>query len=128
MGKEVTLPPHQVTPSKSCHIDPMWRAMKWLLNCETSLEEEEISWWPLVSPITNGSNAATKDLAKRLMAAWKWVGIVLKSLIYPPTPTVLNIGQFLNEDLTGHDWSQQEWLFTYACVLQCIGEAADGRM
>ena len=105
----------------------MWQTTKWLLNCETSLEEEEISWWLLVSPLTNGSNAATKDLTKRLMAAWKWVGVVSESPICPLAPTVLNIWQFLNEDSTGHGWSQQEWLLAYAHTLQCMGEAMDGR-
>ena len=61
------------------------------------------------------------------MATWKWVGIVSESPIYPPGPTVLNIGQFLNEDLTGHGWSQQEWLLAYAHALQHMGEAMDER-
>ena len=52
------------------------------------------------------SEAATKDLTKRLMAAWKWAEVVSESPICPPTPTVLNIGQFINEDSTGHGWSQ----------------------
>ena len=115
------------SPSKSCCIDPMWQTTKWLMNCEMSLEEEEISWWPLAGPPTNGNDAATKVLAKRLMAAWKWVGIVLESPVYPPTPTVLNIGHFLDEDSTGHGWSKQEWLLAYAHMLQCVGEAVDRR-
>ena len=131
MWEEATTPLHQVmcaTPSKSCPINSMWQTTKWLLNCEISLEEEEISWWPLVSPLTDGSDAATKDLAKRLMAASKWVGVVSESSPpHPPIPTVLNIGQFLNEDLTGHGWSQQEWLLAYASMLQHVGEAADGK-
>ena len=85
----------------------MWQTMKWLQNCETNLKEEEISWWPLVSPLTDGSDAATMDLAKRLMAAWKWVGVLSESPICPPAPNVLNIRQFLDKDLTGHGWSQQ---------------------
>ena len=127
--KEAIPSPHQVmhaSPSKSCCIDLMWQTTKWLLNYETSLEEEEISWWLLVSPLTNGSDAATKDLTKRLMAAWKWVGVVLESPICPPTPTVLNIRQFLDEDLTGHGWIQQEWLLAYAHALQHVGEAQMG--
>ena len=75
MQEEATTPLCQVmcaSPSKSCHIDPMWQTTKWLLNCEINLKEEEISWWPLVSPLTKGSDATTKDLTKRLMAAWKW--------------------------------------------------------
>ena len=116
------------SPSKSCHIDLMWQTTKWLLNCETSLEEEEISWWLLVGPLTDGSNAATKHLTKRLVAAWKWVGVVLESFVCPPTPTVLNTGQFLDEDLIGYGWSQQEWLLAYAHALQHMGEAVDRRM
>ena len=129
--KEATPPPCQVmhtSPSKSCCIDLMWQTTKWLLDCETSLEEEEISWWLLVSSLTDGSDVATKGLMKRLMAAWKWVGLVLESPVCPPAPTVLNIGQFLNEDSTGHGWIQQEWLLAYACALQQMGEATYGRM
>ena len=78
--------------------------------------------------LTDGSDAATKDLVKRLIATWKWAGIVSESPICPPAPTVLNIRQFLDEDLTGCGWSQQEWLLAYAQVLQHVGEAVDGRM
>ena len=101
---------------------------KWLLNCKTSLEEEEINLWLLVSPLTNGSDAATKDLAKRLMAAWKWAGVVSESPLCQPTPTVLNIRQFFNKDLTGHGWSQQEWLLVYARVLQRMGRLWRGEI
>ena len=107
----------------------MWQTMRWLQNCETSLDDEEISWWPLVSPLTDGSDATTKDLARQLMAAWEWewAGAVSESPICPPVPTILNIRQFLDEDLTRHSCSQQPWLLAYAQVLQCVGNAADGR-
>ena len=105
----------------------MWQTTRWLQNWETSLDNEEICWWALVSPLINGSDATTKDLTRWLMAAWKWVGAVSESPICPPVPTILNIGQFLDEDLTGHGWSQQQWLLAYAHMLQCMGEAADGR-
>ena len=39
----------------------------------------------------------------------------------------MNIGQFLEEDTAGHRWRLQQWLEAYACGLQCVGEAADGR-
>ena len=45
----------------------------------------------------------------------------------PPIPTVLNIGQFLDEDTTGHGWGVQQWLEAYTHVLQHIREAAEGR-
>ena len=40
---------------------------------------------------------------------------------------VINIGQFLNADTTGHGWSVQQWLKAYAHGLQHVGEAAEGR-
>ena len=55
-------------------------------------------------------------------------GVVSESPICPTAPTVLNIGQFLDEDSTGHGWSQQEWLLAYAHTLQCVGEAVDGEL
>ena len=40
---------------------------------------------------------------------------------------VLNIGQFLKKDTTGHGWSVQQWLEAYTHALQCIGEAVESR-
>ena len=105
----------------------MWQTMRWLQDCEVGLDDEELSWWPLVSPLTDGSDDATKELTWWLMAAWKWVGAVLESPICLPTSTILNIGQFHDKDLTGHGWSMQQWLLAYAPALQYIEEAADGR-
>ena len=47
--------------------------------------------------------------------------------ICPPSPTVFNIGQFLNEDVEEQGWDQQQWLLAYSHALQCMQEAADGR-
>ena len=40
---------------------------------------------------------------------------------------VLNIGQFLDEDTTGHGWGVQQWLEAYSHALQHVGEAAEGK-
>ena len=40
---------------------------------------------------------------------------------------VLNIVQFLDEDTTGYEWGVQQWLEVYTCMLQHIGEVAEGR-
>ena len=61
------------------------------------------------------------------MATWRWVGKVSKTPICPPSLTVLNIGQFLDEDTEEKGWDQQQWLLAYAHALQHMGEAADGR-
>ena len=42
-----------------------------------------------------------------------------------PTPTMLNIGQFLDEELKEGDHTA--WLLAYTCALQCMGEALEGR-
>ena len=92
------------SPSKSCRIDLIWQTTKWLLNWETSLEEEEISWQLLVNPLTDGSEAATKDLTKRLMAAWKWVWVVSVSLSVHPHPLYSTSGSFsmrIQQDMAG---------------------------
>ena len=66
-------------------------------------------------------------LAQWLMAAWRWAVTVSPPPTCLPAPTVLNIGQFLDEDTTGHEWNVQEWLEAYTRVLQHVGEAAEGR-
>ena len=35
-----------------------------------------------------------------------------------PSPTVLNLGQFLDEDMEKQGWDQLQWLLAYACTLQ----------
>ena len=109
----------------SQHIDPMCQTTIWLLTCEEGQDDEEISWWLLFSLLTNGSNVAVKDLTRWLMATWRWVRKVSKTPICLPSLTVLNIGQFLDEDMEEKGWDQPQWL--WACTLQHIGEAADGR-
>ena len=119
----------QCSPVSQC-VDPIWQAAKWLQTCKEGLDDGEISWWPLVSLLTNGSDMAVKDLARWLMAAWRWMGKVSKTPICLPSPSILNIGQFLNEDTENGDtgWDQLQWLVAYAHTLQHIGETVDGRI
>ena len=48
----------------SKHMDPMWQTTKWLWVCKEGLYNEEISWRLLVSPLTDGSDMAMKDLTR----------------------------------------------------------------
>ena len=57
---------------------------------------------------------------------WRWVKKVSNTPTCPPAPTVLNIGQLLNE--CPKEGDHTPWLLAYACTLQCVGEATDGRM
>ena len=110
---------------KRC-LDPMWQTTKWLQACEESLDEEEISWWPLLLPLADGSDMATRELAKWLLTMWRWVKKVSNTPTCPPAPTVLNTGQFLNEHPKEGDHTP--WLLAYAHALQHMGEATDRRM
>ena len=105
----------------------MWQTTKWLQTCEEGLDNEEIGWWPLVSLLTDCSDAAAKDLSRRLVATWRWAGKVSKTPICLPFPTVLNIGQFMDKDAEEKGWDQQQWLLAYAHTLQHMGETANGR-
>ena len=39
----------------------------------------------------------TKELAKQLLAAWQWTFVVGTADFCPPSPSMLKIGQFLDE-------------------------------
>ena len=73
----------QCSPIKKC-LDPMCQTTKWLEASGGNLGEEDITWWLLLLPLTDGSNAATKELAKCLVAMWRWM---VKVSTMPPMPT-----------------------------------------
>ena len=74
------------SPISQC-VDPMWQTAKWLQTCEEGLDDGEISWWSLVSLLTDGSDIAVKDLARLLMATWRWAGKVSKTPVCPTSLT-----------------------------------------
>ena len=83
-------------------IDPLWQTTWWLRSFE-QCEEDEPIWWPLVHPLTDESDTAMLALAWQLMAVWRWAITISTPPVYPPAPTVMNIGQFLYEDTLGAD-------------------------
>ena len=70
--------------------------------------------------------AGTWELAKHFLAMWQWMVEVATTNFCLPAPTMLNIGQFLDEELEEGDCTP--WLLAYACSLQHMGEATEGRM
>ena len=108
------------------HLDPLWQMKKWLEACEESLREEDIAWWPLVMPLTDGGTMATKELTKHLVSAWRWTAKVSTTPLCPLAPMMLNIGQFLDGCLKEGDHTP--FLLAYAFTLQHMGEATEGRM
>ena len=75
--------------------DVTWK----LKNCKSECGDEELVRWPLVHPLTAGSNEAMHGLAGHLLAAWKWTLAAHKVPTCPPT--VLHFDQFLDEAQTG---------------------------
>ena len=107
------------------HLDPLWQTTMWLEACGDSLGEEDITWWLLVMLLTDGGTVAAKELAKFLISVWRWTAKVSTMPLYPPAPTMLNIGQFLKGCPRKGDHTP--WLLAYACALQHMGEAAEGK-
>ena len=50
-------------------LDPLWQMTMWLEACGESLGEEDITWWLLVMPLTDGGTVAAKELTKHLISA-----------------------------------------------------------
>ena len=122
------MPSHRETSSSSIRkVDPLWRTRCWLKECKEKVVEEEVKWWPLVCPLMDGSDAAMYALVWRLLTVWCWTVEISRPLICLPAPTILNIGQFLDEDVQGRGWDVQDWLQAYTCTLQHTTEAAEER-
>ena len=122
--------PHCVVSPSPVHkdheVDPLW--MKWWLEeCQEEFVEDELVWWSLIHSLMDGSDETMYGLVWRLLAAWRWAVETFNPHICPPTPTILNIRQFLDEDDEGHGWDVQCWMEACACALQRVGEAAMGR-
>ena len=93
-----------VTPSPVMELelaDVTWRTTRWLKDCESECGDEKLVWQPLVCPLTDGSDDAMIGLTSHLLAAWKWTLAAYEVPTCPPTPTMLNSGQFLDEALVG---------------------------
>ena len=60
----------------------------------------------------NGAAEWTKELAKHLLITWQWTFTVGIVDFCPPFPSMLNIGQFLDEAVDVKD--HVAWMLTYA--------------
>ena len=73
----------------------------------------------------NGGIQGTKELAKWLLTAWQWTFTASTTDFCPPSPSMLNIRQILDEAVDVKDHAA--WLLAYAQALQHVGEAVEGR-
>ena len=74
-------------------------------------------------PLTSGAEGVALSLAKHLLAVWWWSLRVQGWDICPPTPTVLNIGQFMTRDEVQGEVDNALWFEVYSRTLQRVGEA-----
>ena len=56
---------------------------------------------------------------------WHWAAS-FEPAMFPPVPSNMNIGQWLEESPTNIEEEIQFWIKAYADGLQRVGEAADG--
>ena len=79
-------------------MDPTWRTTHWLQLVVQGISDDEVPWYELVIPLMVGTEGTALSLAKCLHAVWRWSVKVLGWDICPPTPTALNIGQFMTKE------------------------------
>ena len=87
--------------------------------------EEDITWWLLVMPLTDGGTAATKELAKCLTSVWRWTAKVSTTPLCPPTPH--NAEHWTVSQGTPKEGGPHTLVLAYAHALQHMGEAREWR-
>ena len=105
-------------------IDPHWRATCWLQMAVQGIAKEEVPWYKLVIPLMLGAEGVALSLAKCLPVVYRWSIKVRREDACPPTPTILNIGQFMTEEEMAGDVGEPHWFMAYSRALQWMGEAA----
>ena len=108
-------------------IDPHWRAMQWLQVAVQGITDKEVPWHELVTPLTSGAEGMAMSLAKHLVTAWWWNIKVRGEGECPPTPSILNIGQFIMDEEAVGGMGEPHWFMAYSHTLQQVGEVACGR-
>ena len=107
-------------------VDPTWQTTRWLQLVVQGISDEEVPWYEYITPLMTGSEGTVLSLAKHLLTVWWWSARVQGWDICPPTPTVLNIGQFMTWDKVQGDVDNSLWLEAYSHALQRVGEAVHG--
>ena len=91
------------------------------------ITDEEVPWHEWLTPLTSGVEGTARSLAKHLVAAWQWNVKVWGEGECPPTPSILNISQFIMDEGAAGGVGEPHWFLAYSCMLQWVGEVAHGR-
>ena len=76
--------------------------------------------------LMSGAKGVALSLAKHLLTIWWWRLRVHGWDVCPPTPTILNIGQFIMWDKVQGEVDNLLWFEVYSHTLQRVGEAIHG--
>ena len=106
--------------------DPDIHPMAWMRNRQTCYDDEMINFWPLLHPLTDGGGTTMRCLMHHLLSTWEWSSTTHPTSC-PPTPTNMEIGQWLPLDRDNCKGSREDlWIEAYACCLQHIAKASTG--
>ena len=70
-----------------------------------------------------GTEGAAVSLAKCLLTIWQWSIKVHGQDVCPPTPTALNVGQFMTQEEVLENVDDSLWFAAYSHALQRVREA-----
>ena len=90
------------------------------------ISDDKVPWYEYVTPLMLGAEGTALSLANCLLTVWWWSIRVQGQDVYPPAPTVLNIGQFMMRDKVQGEVDNSLWFEVYSHALQRVGEAIHG--
>ena len=108
-------------------VDPTWRITRWLQLAVQGILDDEVPWYEFVIPLTVGTEGVALSLSKHLLMVWRWSIRVQGQDICLPTPTALNISQFMTREEVLEGVDNSLWFAAYSHALQRVGEAVHGR-
>ena len=108
-------------------VNPTWRATHWLQLAVQATLDNKVPWYELITPLTVGAKGVALSLAKCLLTIWQWSIKVQGWDVCPPTPMVLNIGQFMMQEEVLEKVDNSLWFKVYSHTLQRVGEAMHSR-
>ena len=108
-------------------INPTWRTTRWLQLVVQGISDDGVPWYEFVIPLMVGTEGVALSLAKHLLMVWQWSIKVQGWDICPPTPTALNLGQFMTREEVLEGVDNPLWFVAYSRALPQVGEAAHGR-
>ena len=101
--------------------DPDRHPMPWMHDRQCCYDDEMISFWPLLHPLTDWGGTTTRCLVHCLLSTWQWLSTTHPTSC-PPAPTNMEIRRWLPLDREGS--KEDLWIEAYACCLQRIAEAS----